>query len=316
MPKRKARGYLVLPKRGVGSVYQDLPPLIPEDPISPAGFSLQHPGPVQPMSRRRVKLTSAQLSRIARNRRQAIARRALRIQRRVNIRLARGELKYVEGYYDLNTIHALSVSAADTWADCEANPRQNSAVYGCMPVPKGGTGFYERDGRKIVVRNIRIYGVIEWGLIDSVSPASANLGQIVRLIVVFDTRTNKATLNAEDVIGRGYGSDGNSLTGGTASCIMEKTKPEGWGRYRILKDKMFRRPPAVATADNGADTFNVPTQITPFKFTIKRSFEVNFTDSVGAVTSVIDNSVHLLAACTATDCVTQLAYQARTSFTG
>ena len=37
------------------------------------------------------------------------------------------EIKYVDGYLDTTVVHALS-NNDDTWADCELNPRQQTAV--------------------------------------------------------------------------------------------------------------------------------------------------------------------------------------------
>ena len=47
------------------------------------------------------------------------------------------ENKYVDGYYDWTNLTELS-SNDQTWAGAEANPRQQTAVYGCLPIPRQG----------------------------------------------------------------------------------------------------------------------------------------------------------------------------------
>ena len=114
------------------------------------------------------------------------------------------ERKYVDGYLDLTNFHELGTND-DTWADCELNPRQQTSVYGCLPVPRQGTGYGDRSGRKIVIKKIVIRGIINWTGADTITATSKRY-PIVRLLVVKDTKTNGAEMAAEDCIGPGLGS--------------------------------------------------------------------------------------------------------------
>lgn len=225
-----------------------------------------------------------------------------------------GETKYVDGYLDETAIHQLSVGADDTWADCELNPRQQTAVYGCLPVPRQGTNYADRDGRKILVKKIHIKGRILWNTAaDSTDPLSTGL---VRIVLVKDTRTNGVEVSAENVIGPGLGSDGNASLSGDAGAINLPSNPNGWGRYQILFDKTFKCPvkPVVWDATNsGKDETGVNV---PFKISIKANCEMNFSASTGAVGSVVDNSFHLLCAAIGNSVQPKLSYYARTSFVG
>ena len=69
------------------------------------------------------------------------------------------ECKYVDGYLDTTSLVQLETND-QTWAGCELNPRQQTAVYGCLPVPRQGDNYSDRDGRKIYVKNIKIHGVM------------------------------------------------------------------------------------------------------------------------------------------------------------
>lgn len=223
-----------------------------------------------------------------------------------------GERKYVDGYKDNTTLHELAVND-DTWADCEFNPQNAAGNYSCLPVPKQGNGYADRDGRKIVVKKITIRGVIQW-LPENAITAGQQNGPIVRLVVVKDTKTNGAEMSAENCIGPGIGSDGAASKTADAQ-IMSLSNPIGWGRYQILKDKMYTIPNANMFHD-GTDAGRVG-MTTPFKFTINTNTEINFNDTTGSVAAIVDNSFHLLAASSVTAGSTpQVSYIARTTFEG
>jgi len=221
------------------------------------------------------------------------------------------ETKYVDGYLDTVAVHELSNSADDNWADTELNPRQVTAVYGCLPVPRQGTNYADRDGRKIFVKTIRIKGQIRWtSVADAAAPVTVTP---VRIVIVKDTRTNGTELSGENVIGAGLGSDGQATLSGDGGALGLPTNPDGWGRYRIMFDQTFD-PPSISAAG----TTNIDQQgvYTTFDIVIRPKCYINFDDSTGAIGSIIDNSFHFLAAATAGGTDQQITYYARTSFVG
>lgn len=224
------------------------------------------------------------------------------------------ETKYVDGYYDTTAILELSGTADDDWAGAEANPRQSTAVYGCLPIPRQGTNYADRDGRRIYVKKLRIKGRIIWGTQAGATVAGAQ--RAARLVIVKDTRTNGATLSAENVIGAGLGSDGNAALSGDGGAINFPTDPDGWGRYKIMYDQWFTPPTQGAWGSGTANAGQVLANETPFDIVINANCYINFDDTAGAIGSVIDNSFHLLCANTATPMDNSLCYYARTSFVG
>lgn len=221
------------------------------------------------------------------------------------------ETKYVDGYIDNTNI--VSVNTNDsTWAGTEMNPRQQTAVYGCLPIPRQGTNYCDRDGRKIFVKNIKIRGEILFPASDGLT-ATFQL-PTVRLIVVKDTRTNGVSMSAEDAIGPGLGSDGNSSL--SADCaLMLMTNPDGWGRFKVLKDKVIRAPVDYTAFHDGVDGALIGVTV-PFKMNIKCNCYMNFDASTGAIGSVVDNSFHFLAAQSNTTFTPTISYVARTAFVG
>lgn len=284
------------------------------------------------MSRTRAYTTSqfAALSKMDRSERLALARiqqrearqKERRNQMKENVKTVvvtvpqtiRGkeERKYVDGFLNLTSVHEL-LTTNDTWADCELNPSNAAGVIGCLPVPKQGDDLADRDGRKIVVKKVVVRGVINWGGADAVTSAG-NMSPVVRIIVVKDKQTGGVELSAENVVGPGVGSDGAAAQTGGAS-IMSLSKPTGWGRYQIMKDKMYTRPLSLITQD-GTDGALMECS-TPFKFTLNLNTEINFSGTTGVVGSVIDNSFHLLAATSNNGASQpQISYLARTTFVG
>lgn len=225
----------------------------------------------------------------------------------------REERKYVDGYMDSTALQAIDAND-ETWsnAGCVLSPQQQTATYGCLPVPRQGDDYGDRDGRKIIIKKIVIRGKIQWPALDSIT-ASAQVGPIVRLLVVKDTKANGAGITVSNVIGPGIGSDGQATLLADAG-IMALSKPEGWGRYQIMKDKMYTRPLAPLVHD-GTDGAMMGLE-TPFKFTLNLNTEVNFSASTGAIGSIVDNAFHLCGASGAVGTAVSVSYVARTTFVG
>ena len=222
--------------------------------------------------------------------------------------VGKDETKYVDGYLDYTAIH--EIGHDETWADCELNPRQQTAVYGCLPMPRQGDNYSDRDGRKIYVKHIFIKGVINVSQANTVTQATNN--PIFRIIVVKDTRTNGTSLSAENVMGPGLGSDGQAtLT--SDSGVQAFSSPDGWGRYEIVKDRTFKAVNNQAFNDGTDGAVNG--YAIPFRMKVKCNCYVNFCDTPGAIASVIDNSWHVIGA-VGNGLNPNISYQARTAFVG
>lgn len=219
-------------------------------------------------------------------------------------------MNYVDGYLDVVVLHELSAAADDTWADCELDPRQNSAVYGCMPVPKVGTGAFDRNDRKIFLKNIKIRGTVLFNGENTLTTSGGN--GYVRLVIVKDMRTNGLQLNAEDVLSGAPGSDGNTCTSGDGGAISFYTNPNGWNRYKVIKDIIIRQPAQPAFFDGTDGAIN--NMHVPFKINIKANCMVNFSGVTGAVASIIDNSFHMIGAKFSDSGSASISYYVRTSF--
>lgn len=222
------------------------------------------------------------------------------------------EKKYVDGY--LAKTNILNVSTTDDdWTATEMNPRQVTAVYGCLPIPRQGTNYADRDGRRIMMKSIRIWGQIQWTPVAAIPALPPVLGP-VRLIIVQDKNSCGGQLDGEQVIGVGLGSDGQKVVS-SDNALMLPTNPDGWGRYVIKKQIIIVPPFDTSVAEGNSADFAARSMIVPFSMKVKLNTVVNFNASTGAIGSVVDNSFHLLAASSSPGPVT-CTYYARTSFIG
>lgn len=223
------------------------------------------------------------------------------------------EIKYVDGWKNVAAVHALSDTADDDWSGTLNNPGYTAGNYGCLPLPAVGDDYSDRDGRKITVTSIKIKGSITWPSQEaSVNP---HINQPVRIVIFQDTKSNGAAPTPEKVLGGAKDQSGVVALSGDGCALYQFSNPAGWGRYKILHDKIYN-PPNASTASNAANDFSMNGYARSFKINIKCNTEVNFNGTSGLIASVIDNSFHLMVATTSSANVAQLGYIARTSFIG
>lgn len=209
--------------------------------------------------------------------------------------LAVTERKYFDSQLNGATINA----DASSWAGMEQDPATLNTLF----APVQGDDYLNRQGRKVQVLSLKIRGFID-------APAQANqtaadVGQLMRLILVMDKQTNAAQLNAEDVISSGSG---------TVALQMFQN-PAFFGRFRVLKDKTFvLQNPTLSWDGTNMEQTGL---VREFKFTIKfkKPVLVHFNSTNGGtVADIVDNSFHLIMNSNNTAMGCRLFYKCRTTF--
>lgn len=218
--------------------------------------------------------------------------------------LAQTENKYFDCYSP-----AAAVSEATTWAGAELDGYISSGgadtAISCLFAPTEGSDIDNRIGRKVQVTRIDIRGVIQ----PSVEADQADVLRAppVRLVLYVDTQTNGAQSQAEQLF------DYNAFTASTQMAFTAHQNPANFGRFRVLKDKIYR-PPTVTAATDGASTCSVTHASMPFKlrYTFKTPMIVKFNSTNGGtIADIVDNSFHLVGHKSSTEFTHNIFYNCR-----
>ncbi len=168
----------------------------------------------------------------------------------------------------------------------------------CLNAMVQGDGETQRDGRRALITSLHLRGTVE--LLATDDNGVITRGSIVRVVVLQDMQTNGAQFNAEDVFS----------TFGTASHAfrnLEFTK-----RFKILKDAVFVLNPASAAAGTAVTVDTGPVKrYFAWNFN-KLNMPVNHNGTTAQVSTITDNSLHIMAFCDAG--LVKLSYNSRSRF--
>lgn len=210
-----------------------------------------------------------------------------------------GEMKYFDSELSGNTINS-SPSWSNCWGDPDTWPVATIDTLFC---PTQGAGINQRIGKQVKLHKIRIYGQITRGNIDA--GAGGIEGGSVRLILFQDMQTNSARVNT-NVLMRG------SSAGNATVAMHTPQNTDGFGRFRVLKDKLYTLDdPTLSTANDASEI------IKHFKWTIKfkEPVIVHFNaNNGGTIADIIDNSFHIAANTDIGGSITNLYYHCRCCF--
>ncbi len=165
-----------------------------------------------------------------------------------------------------------------------------------------GDGESQRDGRRVDLLSVHVKGLVNV-IAAEAATAPQNSG-IMRLILVLDKQTNGAQLNAEDVM--------TNLTFDVNSWRNLQNSQ----RFRILKDIRINMPVNNQTTFQVND-FSIGAQTYPFEMHVvfKKPIQVNHTGTTAVVTSIADNSIHLIGVCNLST-TGSIDYSSRVRFRG
>uniref|UniRef100_UPI004047F323 hypothetical protein n=1 Tax=Shewanella sp. TaxID=50422 RepID=UPI004047F323 len=211
-------------------------------------------------------------------------------------------------YYD--TTKALTAIPESTdWTGTEFDPATQSTLF----CPVQGAQINNRIGRKVLLKKIRIRGVIRPNVFQDANDVVAPCA--VRIIVYQDKQTNGAQAQGEDVMAAPA-----TAAAENAFCAFQSLG--NLGRFRVWKDKTYVPRDGQTTTD-GANTSSITAGAAiPFKYNLKlgKGIPVHFNSSNGGagdgdVGDIVDNSFHILIQASSTAWAYQCAYQARCVYT-
>lgn len=201
-----------------------------------------------------------------------------------------GEKKYYDTSLEQQPMLQLSNTSA-AWASALKDPSvggQESALVSlpqCLNSPNLGDRYYQREGRKIAISNLK-FRIIVRQPSDDVNIFSDD-AESYRIIIFVDTKPNANTVTGDQVI-RGIGNYSNAIN------FWQLV--DNFGRFRVLYDKTFRFP-AAPIAVSGTNIYQggmVNTHKINLKF--KRPLVTSFNNGdQGKVADVMDNALHIMA---------------------
>lgn len=221
-----------------------------------------------------------------------------------------GEMKYFDVELQTYAIPAVtSTWVAGTLADPTTTINLGDAAVAtplCLYAPKVSAALNGRIGRKIKVLKIKLNGTIFVATQGGVSTADAACK--VRLMMVLDKQANATAMTGAQLM--------NDATS-AATTIHSFQNPNNFGRFRVLKEKVFHIDDLNLTGSPTAVDVIQSGRMIPFKinYTFKKPLLVNFNaTNGGTVADIIDNAVHIIAGTSNAAFVPSMQYYARTCY--
>lgn len=203
-------------------------------------------------------------------------------------------------YFDADSDNVgITNIAGASWANCEQDPATLLTLF----APIQGDDIINRQAKRCFVKSVKVKGFVT--VPQQTAQTVADGSSITRVILYQSTRTNGTQPQAEEVIASGSATTNN---------VAAFQNTNGFGKFKILKDKYFQRGNNTIAGVTGS-VEQSGSQL-PFKFNIKfnKPVEVNFQTNGGTIASVIDNSFHMIAATNNTTLAQTLTYKSRVSF--
>lgn len=222
-----------------------------------------------------------------------------------------GEMKY----YDTESTSVAIAAVTTTWVAGTMNDPQASVNLGdaavgtplCLFAPKVSAALNGRIGRKVKVMKIRVRGLIN--IPPQAAQAASDTSCEIRLALVMDTQSNASQMTGAQLF--------NDTAGGANATIHSAQNPNNFGRFRVLKEKVFVMQNASMTGSPTAADVVVSGLVKPFKMECKFKVpvQVNFNaTNGGTVADIIDNSFHIVVGSNNISYVPTVSYYTRTCY--
>lgn len=154
-----------------------------------------------------------------------------------------------------------------------------------------GTGSYQRVGRKVISKSLRISGYAECNIVTTAA-GSDLYGNIIRFIVVWDKQPSGAAYpNFDAIFGK------TNSAGVATSDIWSPPAYNTMDRFRVLKDWMIMcEPDSTPTAGN-VSVYRFPVEC----YLRLANLESNYSGPNATETDVNTGSLYLIARCITND---------------
>ena len=206
-------------------------------------------------------------------------------------------------FYDTSLVAAALTAPADASGgehDPSATIVLNSVVQ--------GDGEQQRDGRRITMKSLYIFGFVNVPV--QTGQSAADSGALIYIAIVLDTQTNGATITSKNVY------TNKSANATLAANPMRNLQFST--RFKVLAKKTMAIGNMNMTNDTGATGGVIQSgSQRAFKFWVPlRNLKVLYTGTTETVANIADNSLHLIAYTSGTALAPTITYNARLRFMG
>jgi len=202
-------------------------------------------------------------------------------------------------YFDTQRESTAIQSSATTWAGAEADP--NTSAMLCLFAPVIGDDIFNRSGRRVLVKKIRITGKIT--VPAQTAQTAQDAAASCRLVCYQDMQTNATQATGDLVL----------LQGAANGAVNMGMNVANLGRFRVLKEKVILLNPPDYSGLTTA--FVAAGRVYHFKMNLKINVFVNYNaTNGGTVADIVDNSFHFLALTNTNPLAAVLEYKVRTVF--
>jgi hypothetical protein len=199
------------------------------------------------------------------------------------------EKKFFDGVISVN------LSQYRDWTAIGLTDSSTGAGTNLMFAPTQGIANYNRAGNKAWISEIKARGYLSWDNATSV----ADIVDRVRIVCLLDTDVKGASTWDEETVFQKDLNIGNNI--GSNHILDGWLNVNNAGRYKILYDKVFIRPPLTVDADS-ATNYQAATTRVKFKHKFIQPVMVNYkyldADTPNAVpgdnANVIDNGIRMM----------------------
>jgi len=217
-----------------------------------------------------------------------------------------GEMKYFDtelGYANLPASVDWTATEFDPNTTQEGTPVANPLT---LFAPVQGAGVNQRIGKRCKLMGLKIRGSVYVPKVANLTAAKS--ATQIRIIVYWDMQTNSAQAQGENVMTA-------STTADAAINVLTYQNLNNFGRFRVLMDKIYSLSDPNMTWDGTNIEMNGLTFKWKFNYKFKTPISVQFNaTSSGTVTSVVDNSFHVIANASSTDLAPQIGYVCRATY--
>lgn len=163
----------------------------------------------------------------------------------------------------------------------------NGAMF-CVNAVGPGTGYFNRVGRKIMNKSLRITGSVAFQLTPNGTTGLLN-GNWLRMLVVWDKQSSGASIPAFSTI---FGNTDN--TGMETSTYSDSLKFDNMGRFRILRDCNITLDPQTAITTGSVNSITYIRKIDEFIPLNNRVTQYSADNNPASVTDISTGALYVI----------------------